>query len=172
MIGPDIDDRDLRLAVRMVHDHHTEIMNERNHQVPVPWSTRAHIHAVFALSHIQTEWDHIEEIFENVPLTTHQALLRDGTLSMLEDIKDFENDPNSTYEYDTRHHDFFACWICNRIAQFDDDRSLTEGPIGLARWQARNPTLESRRPTRHDLHGRSTGHGQSRRVPHMYNPNP
>lgn len=174
MIGPDIDDRDLRLAVRMVHDHHAEIVNAKNpvNPIPVPWSRRAHINAVFALNRVRTEWDHIEEIFENVPLTTHHALDQDGTLSMLEEIRDFQDDPNSLYEYDTRHHDIFACWICSRIALWDDDRSLTEGPIGLARWQARNPTLESRRPTRQDLHGRSTGHGQSRRVPHMYNPNP
>ncbi len=131
MIGPDIDDRDLRLAVRMVRDHHAEIVNARDYQMPVPWSRRAHINAVFALNRVQTEWDHIEEIFDNVPLTTHQALLQDGTLSMLEEIRDFQNDPSSLYEYDHIHHDIFACWICSRIAHYDDDRSLTEGPIGL-----------------------------------------
>ncbi len=169
MIGPGVDERDLRLAVRMVREHHEHIVNSREYdEMSVPWGQTAHINPVFVLSPVRTEWDYIEQIFENVPLTTYHRLADDGILSMLDEIRDFQNDPNSPYQYTGMMADY--CQTCAMLAR-DDDHGLIEGPIGLQRWQARNATMPGR-ATMRDLHGRPTGHGQSRYVPHMYDPNP
>ncbi len=167
MIGPEVDERDLRLAVMMVQDHHEEVVESKTHNVPVNWSRNSHMMDVFVLSPVRTEWDYIEQIFENVPLTTYQTLVDDGIISMLEEIQDFQNDPNSLYQHAWARN---PCTSCMFIAE-DLDASLNAGPIGRQRYEARNPTLPSR-ATMHDLHGRPTGLGRSRRVPHIYNLDP
>jgi len=160
MIGPDVDDRDLRLAVRMVREHHEAIVEARDFDIPVRWGQRAHVNPVFVLNPVRTEWDYIEQILENVPLPTYQALSEEGIPSMLEEIQDFQNNPSSPYEWEHDH-----CSICYRIAHDEDDVYLMDGPIGTERFFARhgNRTLPGGYRTGNH-YGLNTGHARNRRV--------
>ena len=160
MMGPDVDERDVRLAVRMVRDHHAAIMEARVDNVPVRWGQRAHLNPVFVLNPVQTEWDYIEQILENVPLPTYQALAEEGIPLMLEELQDFQSDENSQYEWEHDH-----CSICHSIAYDEDDADLVDGPIGTERFFARhgNRTLPGGWQWPNN-HGANTGHARNRRV--------
>ena len=160
MIGPEVDERDLRLAVRMVREHHTAIMGAWDNLVPVRWSRTSHVNPIFVLYPVRTEWDYIEQIFDNVSFTTRQTLDDDGILDMLRDLQDYQNDPNSIFEWDHDH-----CSICHSIAYDEEDVYLMDGPIGTERFFARhgNRTLPGGYTVRNHW-GFNTGHGRNRRV--------
>ena len=160
MMGPDVDERDVRLAVRMVRDHHAAIMEARVDNVPVRWGQRAHLNPVFVLNPVPTEWDYIEQILENVPLPTYQALSEEGIPTMLEELQDFQSDENSRYEWEHDH-----CSICHWIAHDEDDVDLVDGPIGTERFFARYGNREMPGGYRTGNHwGFNTGTGRNRRV--------
>ena len=50
MMGPDVDERDVRLAVRMVRAHHAAIVQARDYNIPVPWGQTSHINPIFVLN--------------------------------------------------------------------------------------------------------------------------
>ena len=162
MMGPDVDERDVRLAVRMVRAHHAAIVQARDYGVPVPWGQTSHINPIFVLNPVRTEWDYIGQMFENAPLETYQALHEDGILAMLDDLQNFQSDPESEYPFGA----FYVgrCSVCDAIAH-DGDADLWDGPIGTERFFARYGNREMPGGYRTGNHyGFNTGIGRNRRV--------
>ena len=161
MIGPDVDDRDLRLAVRMVREHHAQVMDAWNRMIPVRWSRTAHIHANFVVNPVHTEWDHIERMFDSVSASTSAALYEQGIPDMLRDLQEYQNNSNSIFEWDEHDH----CSVCHSIAHDESDVDLMDGPIGTERFFARYGNREMPGGYRTDNHyGFNTGIGRNRRV--------
>ena len=161
MIGPGVDERDLRLAVRMVREHHAQVMDAWHRMTPVRWSRTAHIHAIFVVNPMHTEWDHIERMFESVSASTSAALHEQGIPDMLRDLQAYQDNPNSIFEWDEHDH----CSVCHSIAHDESDVDLMDGPIGTERFFARhgNRTLPGGWSWPNN-HGANTGQGRNRRV--------
>jgi hypothetical protein len=162
MIGPEVDERDLRLAARMVREHHKHTVNAIEEGTPVPWSQTSHINPIFVLNPVRTEWDYIEQMFENAPLPTYQALYEAGIFAMLQDIQNFQSDPNSLYPFGT--HYLHRCAVCDEIAHDEGDVDLWDGPIGTERFFASWGERFQGRWVWNDPNGRNTGVGRNRRM--------
>jgi hypothetical protein len=158
MIGPGIDERDLRLTVRMIREHWTAILRALTRGGTVPWHRNSH---VSPSPPFPTEWGYMREILENAPLPAYVALAIEGAEGKLDDIEWFQSDPDSAPKY---RQNVAYCEICRQIAHDEEDVDLWDGPIGtdrfFANWGARleGPWVWNNR------NGRNTGTGRNRRV--------
>lgn len=156
MIGPGIDDRDLRLAARMIREHHAAILLARATGGTVPWHRRSH---VSPSPPFPTEWGYMREILENAPVRTWVELNVEGVPGMLEDIEAFQGDPTSAH----RLHRAY-CDICRHIARDEEDVDLWDGPIGTDRFFASYGGRLEGPWVWNNPNGRNTGADRNRRV--------
>ena len=160
MIGPQVDDRDLRLTVRMIRDHWTAILRAHTHGGTVPWHRNSHVSPT---PPFRTEWSYMREILENAPLPAYVALAtgREGLEEKLDEIEWFQSDPARAPKY---RQNVAYCDICRQIAYDEGDVDLWDGPIGTDRFFASWGRRLEGRWVWNDRNGRNTGTGRNRRV--------
>ena len=156
MIGPEVDDRDLRLTVRMIREHWTALVHARIHGGTVPWHRNSHVSPT---PPFRTEWSYMREILENAPLPAYVALATEGVEGKLDDIEAFQSDPTSAHRQHVRY-----CDICRQIAYDEGDVDLWDGPIGTDRFFANWGRRLENRWVWNDQNGRNTGVGRNRRM--------